>query len=170
MPDHDDDAITLAAVAAGAATAVTHLQLMTQGLGEDLGVATAEKSGPTSLGEQGVLLLEFEDDDDASEEADPRPTKHTRLSYPRPNYGASAWGLMLETMRALHKARQLQPACDQAAEFRRRFRVPYEFFLLLVEVVKPWFGNVTQDVARRDCVPVTLKVRYAVCSGPKSRA
>ncbi|CAM9552279.1 unnamed protein product, partial [Laminaria digitata] len=113
---------------------------------------------------EGDLLLQFEDDDDdeskeeEEEKADPRPTKHTRLCHPRPDYGASVWGVMLETMRSLHQARQLHPACVIAEGFRRRFRVPYEFFLLLVEVVKPWFGNVTRDVAKRDCVPVTLKV------------
>lgn len=163
MCDSDDDAMTMAALAASATT-VTQLQMMAQCLGNILSTTTttAGKSGRTLSEEEGEFLLEFEDDDDESEEADPRPTKRTRASYPRPGYSASVWGVMLETMGALHEAHQLHPACSQAEEFRRQFRVPYEFFLLLVEVVKPWFGTATRDVAQRDCVPVTLKVWCAV--------
>lgn len=164
MCDSDDDAMTMAALAASATT-VTQLQMMAQCLGNILSTTTtiiAGKSGPTSSEEEGEFLLEFEDDHDESAEADPRPTKRTRVSYPRPGYSASVWGVMLETMGALHGAHQLHPACSQAEEFRRQFRVPYEFFLLLVEVVKPWFGTATRDVAQRDCVPVTLKVWCAV--------
>lgn len=171
MPDRDDDdALTVAALAASAAT-VVHLQMMAQCLGDGLGVSTAGKSSPTLSGEEREFFLEFEDDDDESEEeAHPRRTKRTRLSYPRPGYSASVWGVMLETMQTLHEAHQLHPACSQAKEFRRHFRVPYEFFLLLVEVVRPWFGTVTRDVAQRECVPVTLKVRSAVCGNTYVRA
>ena len=158
----DDDALTMAALAASAAT-VVHLQMMAQCLDDGLGPATAEKGGPALWGEESEFFLEFEHDDEAEGKAHPRRTKRTRLSYPRPGYSASVWGVMLETMKTLHQAHQLHPACSQAEEFRRLFRVPYEFFLLLVEVVRPWFGTVTRDVAQRECVPVALKVRSAIC-------
>ena len=42
--------------------------------------------------------------------------------------------------------------------FVENFRVPYEFFLSLVETVKPVFTSATHDVAGRECVPLELKV------------
>lgn len=162
-----DDETAVLMAAAGAALA--HLQVMRAAysllLDEDLDLdadpdaaATGRKRAGPLLSWEEELLLEG-NDFEAEEGEDPRPAKHTRTSYPRPAYSASVWGVMLEGMRVLHAAGQLRPACTQAVEFRRRFRVPYEFFLWLVETVKPWFANVTQDVARRECVPVTLKVR-----------
>lgn len=57
-------------------------------------------------------------------------------------------------------AKLLDPTSDEAAIFRRRFRVPYPFFVELVGVVRKegWFPSPEFDVAGRRCIPLELKV------------
>ncbi|CAN0596744.1 unnamed protein product, partial [Laminaria digitata] len=45
-------------------------------------------------------------------------------------------------------------------KFRRRFRIPYPFFVELVKLAKDkeWFSSVEQDVVGRQCIPLELKV------------
>ena len=49
--------------------------------------------------------------------------------------------------------------------FRRHFRIPYEFFLELVQLAKyrKWFSLAARDVAGRQCIPVALKVSSSCC-------
>ena len=46
-------------------------------------------------------------------------------------------------------------------DFVENVRVPHEFFVSLVETVKPVFTPTTHDVAGRECVPLELKVGAA---------
>ena len=65
------------------------------------------------------------------------------------------------------RAKLLDPASDEAVSFRRRFRIPYPFFVKLVEDVRgqEWFPSPPRDVAGRVCIPLELKVcdMFFVC-------
>ncbi|CAB1111334.1 unnamed protein product [Ectocarpus sp. CCAP 1310/34] len=72
----------------------------------------------------------------------------------RPDYRASFW------WRMLGETGLKEPASREAKIFRRRFRIPYQFFTELMELVKKkkWFPMRKKDVAGRMCIPVELKV------------
>ena len=136
---------------AAAATAVNNLQSMSHTLGNFLG------KGPGG----GVVdaARGFRRDDTDSDDDDPSQTKRTRESRPRPDYLASAWGVRLAVMENLRSTNRLDPGCREAKDFRSDFRVPYEFFLTFVEMIRPVFPASTHDITGRDCVPLELKVR-----------
>ncbi|CAN0128698.1 unnamed protein product, partial [Laminaria digitata] len=93
------------------------------------------------------------------EEEDGEQPKQTRQSYPRPEYMESEWGQWLKALRELDAADGgIDPECREAVKFKEHFRVPYDFFVNLVETVKPVFTTATHDVAGRECVPLELKV------------
>ncbi|CAN0185409.1 unnamed protein product [Pylaiella littoralis] len=102
-----------------------------------------------------VVLRDYSDDDDAGtdEDNDP-PMKRTRRVLPRPDYRASFW------WRMLGETGLKEPGSREARLFRRRFRIPYQFFTELIELVKEkkWFSIRQTDVAGRQCIPVELKV------------
>ncbi|CAN0148637.1 unnamed protein product, partial [Hapterophycus canaliculatus] len=55
----------------------------------------------------------------------------------------------------------LQEADSKEARlFRRRFRIPFQFFTELIALVKEkrWFPMRVKDVSGRQCIPVELKV------------
>ena len=97
--------------------------------------------------------------DDESEDSDDegRGRKGPRTVYSRPPYEESAWAKMLRDLEAAESPSRAR----DVIVFRRRFRVPYQFFKQLVELVKEreWFPSRTRDVAGRACIPVELKVR-----------
>ena len=101
-----------------------------------------------------ILMREHPDSDGEEEGTAPR-MKRTRRVFPRSDYNASAWGQMLRC-EALNNHQSAV-----AKLFRRRFRVPYAFFLQLVKVVKyrGWFKAGPCDPAGRPSIPVELKVR-----------
>ncbi|CAN0083359.1 unnamed protein product [Pylaiella littoralis] len=70
-----------------------------------------------------VVLRDYSDDDDAetNEDNDP-PMKRTRRVLPRPDYRASFW------LRMLGETGLKEPGSREARLFRRRFRIPYQFF------------------------------------------
>ena len=136
---------------AAAATVVANLQSMSHTLGSLLG---KRPGGCVVDAARGCYRDDTDSDDD-----DPSPTKRTRESRPRPDYLASAWGLRLAVMENLRTTNRLDPDCREAREFRSDFRVPYEFFLTFVEMVRPVFPGSTHDITGRDCVPLELKVR-----------
>lgn len=80
--------------------------------------------------------------------------KRQRRVYPRPDYYASAWAIML-------RDRDLLDHSTRAARvFRRRFRIPYMFFVELVRIVKQrqWFTLGAKDATGCMVIPAELKV------------
>lgn len=101
-----------------------------------------------------LVLDTFEDGEEDTPE-----TKRRRCVGVRPDYNASTWGKML-------RSTELGDHTSKTSRlFRRRFRIPHEFVLRLVAVVKEkrWFSSVEVDVAGRQCIPVELKVRWNTC-------
>lgn len=104
-----------------------------------------------------VILRSYSDDDDLEdlESGDNEPPpKRRRAVLPRRDYKASFWWNMLgETGLA-------DPGSREARLFRRRFRIPYQFFQEVIKLVeeKKWFSTRAKDVAGRPCIPVELKV------------
>lgn len=156
--DTDTDSDTGVVVMAAAAAYLNLLQVVRMGAA----VVFDDDLEMDCLGadpEMGIERWLFERTADSEE--DSSEAKRTRLSYPRPDYNASAWGVMLENLKNLHVDGRLDADCKEAGEFRGRFRVPYDFFLWLIDTARPWFPTATQDVARRGCIPLPLKVRVA---------
>lgn len=113
-----------------------------------------------TVAEWDVVLDAF---DDASlwpeEEGGGLPkVKRTRVSKARTNWHDSAW------WKQLQNSDLADHTTDAAREFRQRFRVPHPLFLELVKLAKAkkWFSNGEMDAARREGIPLELKVR-AVC-------
>ncbi|CAM9826734.1 unnamed protein product [Sphacelaria rigidula] len=98
-------------------------------------------------------MLEPDDEDDKQD-----GRRAPRTVYPRPSYADSAWARM---MRCPALA---DPASREANLFRRRFRVPYQFFGQIVELVQKrhWFSSTVVDVSGRQCILVELKVLAAL--------
>ena len=104
--------------------------------------------------------LDDDNDDDDDDELDgegedePPAPKRSRRVFPRKDYNNSEWAVLL-------KCEDLgDPATKAAKSFRRRFRIPYPFFLELVELVKrkKLFSTTEKDAVGRQCVPTELKV------------
>lgn len=129
----DKGSASYAAVMAQAVATLAHAQVMRQGLAEvmDDGPGLDGLDNDPETGGRDWRDGEESDDDDPSQ------VKRTRLSYSRPDYATSAWGVMLEKMEALHAKGLLNPTCKEAVEFKGRFRVAYEFFLWLIDIVRP---------------------------------
>ena len=145
----EDDAFFMAA----AASAMSKLQSMSHTLGNLLRSGPGGRAVDMAGGAPGVWWDEGDDDESTQQ------TKETREVRPRPDYLASAWGVRLQEMEKLRTTNRLDPDCREAKAFRSDFRVPYEFFLTFVEMVKPVFPSSARDITGRDCVPLELKVR-----------
>ena len=74
---------------------------------------------------------------------------------PRPSYKDSEWMAKLREVERLR-----DPDSPAARLFRRRFRIPYQFFERLLTLVRRegWFSEQEVDVAMRSCIPIELKV------------
>ena len=92
-----------------------------------------------------------------SEDGDDPRVKRTRQVHPRSDF--SRWSIMLR------KPELKQRDSREYRNSRRHFRIPYEFFLELVQLAKhrKWFSLVARDVAERQCIPVVLKDRRRCC-------
>lgn len=109
-----------------------------------------------------VVLRSYPDDDDELDDIfsgnggdSAPPPKRRRRVLPRRDYKASFWWNMLG------ETGLQDPGSTEARLFRRRFRIPYQFFRELIKLVqeKKWFSIREKDVAGRPCIPVELKVK-----------
>lgn len=107
-----------------------------------------------------AVIFDGLDNDDSNDELDgegedePPAPKRTRRVFPRKDYGKSEWAVLLQ-------CEDLgDPASKAAKAFRRRFRIPYPFFLELVGLAKRTrlFSTAEKDALGRQCVPTELKV------------
>lgn len=107
-----------------------------------------------------AVMFDGLDNDDSNDELDgegedePPAPKRTRRVFPRKDYGKSEWAVLLQ-------CEDLgDPASKAAKAFRRRFRIPYPFFLELVRLAKrnKLFPTAEKDAVGRQCVPTELKV------------
>lgn len=100
-----------------------------------------------------AILNEMGEVDDGGGDDEPH-VKRTRRVFLRADYSQSPWAIMLGAEELSCRNSR------QAKGFRRRFRVPYPFFLAIVEMVKTrgWFPSRAEDVTGRPCIPVELKV------------
>ena len=107
----------------------------------------------------GALRRRLRRAEDEEEEDEP-PPKRRRQVVPRADYRSLPWAKMLEKTDLL-----MDPTTREAKQFRRRFRVPYPFFVSLVDEVKAgnWRGFTTDEFelggrGSRRCIPVEIKV------------
>ena len=94
------------------------------------------------------------------EDGDSPRAKRTREVPPRSDFSRAPWSIMLR------KAELKRCDSREYRNFRRHFRIPYEFFLELVQLAKyqKWFSLAARDVAGRQCIPVELKVSSSVAN------
>ena len=139
----DDDATIMATAKTCAAILAQNIEMIQAGeklfSDEDRHLPISSRSGTTGAPEDELY----------------EKPKQMRQVDPRPNCDASAWMIMLRDVEYLEN-----PSTKEATLFRRRFRVPYQFFEHLLSVVKEerWFPTRKRDVAGRPCIPVELKV------------
>ena len=104
-----------------------------------------------------ALILEVLEDMVATEkegigDGDSPRVKRTREVSPRSDFSQAPWPIMLR------KAELKRRDSREYGNFRKHFRIPYEFFLELVQLAK-----VARDVVGRQCIPVELKVSSTCC-------
>lgn len=105
-----------------------------------------------------AIMDEFDDDEDdlftAQSEMTPPQAKRSRKQRRRRDVKTCAWAQLLEDPELN------DPESMAAKEFRQDFRLPYPFFLRLVELVKTkrWFSTGESDCAGRAAHPVEHKV------------
>ena len=105
-----------------------------------------------------ALVLGMLEDIEATEEEEGEDdggpcAERARQVYPRSDFSRAPWSIMLR------KAELKRCDSREARNFCRHFRIPYEFFLELVQLVKNlmWFWFAATDVAERQYIPVELK-------------
>ena len=120
---------------------------------------TLEKRRQARTLTEWALILEVLEDMETTEkegieDGDSPRVKRTREVPPRSDFSQAPWSIMLR------KAELKRRDSRECRNFRRHFRIPYEFFLELVQLAKyrNWFSLTARDVAGRQCVPVELKV------------
>lgn len=145
--DDDDDTMS-AAIMAMATSTVNQLQSASLNLGDLL-----DDDGPGA--DSTSFHHDWWDDDD---DEDPPQGKQRRQSRVRPDYSSSAWGVRLSELERLRTEGSLAQDSREARDFRADFRVPYEFFIEFVEMVRPVFTSRTHDVAGRPLPPLEFKV------------
>ena len=104
---------------------------------------------------EGIEMTEKE----GIEDGDIPRVKRTREVPQRSDFSQAPWSIMLR------KAELKRRESRKYRNFRRHFRIPYEFFLELVQLAKyrKWFSLAARDVAGRQCIPVELKVSSSCC-------
>lgn len=119
-------------------------------LGDDISVALAAAS-------VALHAIESDEDEEVTAESNPAapPQKRSRKYRKRRDKATCAWAQLLKDPDLNN------PTSLAAKEFRQDFRIPYVFFLRLVEVVKAkqWFSTRETDGVGRACHPVEHKVR-----------
>ena len=78
---------------------------------------------------------------------------------------AKTGGSLVGGSNCRRKASWSPPSTRAFKRFRGSFRVPYPFFVELVELVKQrdWFPTGQEDAVGRPCIPVELKVSRTDC-------
>ena len=94
----------------------------------------------------------------AEEDQGSREIKRRRV-YERKDWRKSGWWLQLQ------EEGLMESSTRAFKRFRGSFRVPYPFFVELVELVKQrdWFPTGQEDAVGRPCIPVELKVSRTDC-------
>ena len=94
-------------------------------------------------------------EEEESEDDDCSRVKRTRQVRPRSNFSQAPWSIMPR------KPELKQRDSRENRNFRRHFRIPYEFFLELVQLAKhrKWFSLAARDVVVRQCILVVLEDR-----------
>ena len=125
---------------------------------------TLEKRRQTRTLTEWALILEVLEDMETTEkegieDGDSPRVKHTREVPPRSDFSQAPWSIMLR------KAELKRRDSREYRNFRRHFRIPYEFFLELVQLAKyrKWFSLAARDVAGRQCIPAEMKVSSSCC-------
>ena len=113
-----------------------------------------------SLAAWSLIMNDYDDDLElkAQEDQGPREIKRRRV-YERKDWRKSGWWLQLQ------EEGLMEPSTRAFKRFRGSFRVPYPFFVELVELVKQrdWFPTGQEDAVGRPCIPVELKVSRTDC-------
>ena len=113
-----------------------------------------------SLAAWSLIMNDYDDDLEleAEEDQGPREIKRRRV-YERKDWRKSGWWLQLQ------EEGLMEPSTRAFKRFRGSFRVPYPFFVELVELVKQrdWFPTGQEDAVGRPCIPVELKVSRTDC-------
>ena len=113
-----------------------------------------------SLAAWSLIMNDYDDDLEleAEEDQGPREIKRRRV-YEREDWRKSGWWLQLQ------EEGLMEPSTRAFKRFRGSFRVPYPFFVELVELVKQrdWFPTGQEDAVGRPCIPVELKVSRTDC-------
>ena len=110
-----------------------------------------------TLAEWALVLDVLEDMETAegeeNEDGDGSRVKRTQQVHPRSDISQASWYIMLR------KPELTQRDSKEYKNFRRHFRIPYEFFLELMQLAKhrKWFSLAARDVAGRRCIPVELE-------------
>ena len=112
-----------------------------------------------SLAAWSLIMNDYDDDLEleAEEDQGSREIKRRRV-YERKDWRKSGWWLQLQEG-------LMEPSTRAFKRFRGSFRVPYPFFVELLELVKQrdWFPTGQEDAVGRPCIPVELKVSRTDC-------
>ena len=113
-----------------------------------------------SLAARSLIMNDYDDDLEleAEEDQGPREIKRRRV-YERKDWRKSGGWLQLQ------EEGLMEPSTRAFKRFRGSFRVPYPFFVELVELVKQrdWFPTGQEYAVGRPCIPVELKVSRTDC-------
>ncbi|CAM9724983.1 unnamed protein product, partial [Ectocarpus sp. 4 AP-2014] len=105
-----------------------------------------------------LIMDDYEDDLELDPEDDgaSRAVKRRRV-YPRKDYTQSGWW---QELAELKETGETDHTTREARRFRQNFRVPYPFFVNLVQLVRDrdWFPTAESDATGRQAIPVELKV------------
>ena len=125
---------------------------------------TLEKRRQARTLTEWALILEVLEDMETTEkeeieDGDSPRAKRTREVPPRSDFSQAPWTI------TLRKAELKRRNSREYRNFRRHFRIPYEFFLELVQLAKyrKWFSLAARGVAGRQCIPVEMKVSSCCC-------
>ena len=101
-----------------------------------------------------------------SEDGDGPRVERTRQVHPRLDFFQLRWS----TTKMLTKPELKQRDSRGYRNFRRHFRIPYEFFLELEQVAKhrKWFSLAARDVAGRQRIPVVLRTVEIAANSAKN--
>ena len=116
-----------------------------------------------TLAECALVLGVLEDvettEGEESEDGGSPRIRRTQQVHPRSVFSPTPWSIMLR------KTELKRRDSSVARNFRRHFRISYEFFLELMQRAKhrKGFSLAARDMSGRQCIPVELKDRIKCC-------